>query len=341
MKSNSKLRQIALATIMAAVAVMPFAPASKALAAESTNAHSLQVEASRGYWVNSGGGWWFAYYNGGYARNGIVTIDGNKYCFNNDGWMITGWYASGNNWYYFIPGWGGAATGWHLIGSCWYHFNSGGVMQTGWLNIDGTWYFLNDGGDMAVGWRWIWDSWYYFKSTGVMVTNEWVDGYYLRYDGKMIEGNGEGFDWLKGTWNGTLTRAAKNSAFASSDSVCYGAKNNPPTVVVKSVDTNLGYAILDITALVHEHYSLDNSASSAEGDVMRTRKDITISLKPGNTNWNLIYEYHRGNYNYTNDYDYYYLRINQDSTLELGVCSGMLHGNDINMSADIYTLNKV
>lgn len=116
MNMGNKIGKIAFAAIMSAVTAASSVPVSLAFAEINTSTHSLQVEASRGYWVNSGGGWWYAYYNGGYARNGIETIDGNKYCFNRSGWMVTGWYASGGSWYYFIPGWGGAATGWRKVG---------------------------------------------------------------------------------------------------------------------------------------------------------------------------------------------------------------------------------
>lgn len=75
----------------------------------------------------------------------------------------------------------------------WFFFDSNGFMMTGWILDNGRKYYLNpvsDGtkGKMYVGWQIIDGQWYYFNTIsdgtrGAMLTNTWIDNYYVNSDG--------------------------------------------------------------------------------------------------------------------------------------------------------------
>lgn len=56
---------------------------------------------SEGQWRKSGERWWYAYNGGGYPKGELKEIDGQKYYFDADGWMVTGWAKAEGAWRYF------------------------------------------------------------------------------------------------------------------------------------------------------------------------------------------------------------------------------------------------
>ena len=56
---------------------------------------------SEGQWRKSGERWWYAYNGGGYPKAELKEIDGQKYLFDSDGWMVTGWAKADGAWRYF------------------------------------------------------------------------------------------------------------------------------------------------------------------------------------------------------------------------------------------------
>jgi len=56
-------------------------------------------------------------------------------------------------------------TGWKMVKGIWYYMDMEGIMQTGWLNDGQNWYYLN--------------------SNGSMLSNTYVGGYYLNWNGVM------------------------------------------------------------------------------------------------------------------------------------------------------------
>ena len=82
--------------------------------------------------------------------------DGNKYYYNPNGVMQTGWlkYFDGK----------------------WYYFEREGIMQTGWEKVDGKWYYLKPNGEMSIGWEEVDGKWYYLKPNGEMVTGKFKIG---------------------------------------------------------------------------------------------------------------------------------------------------------------------
>ena len=137
-------------------------------------------------WVNDGAGWKYAY-NGYFVKNTwINTRSGKWYAIDAHEYMITGWRMLEGNYYYFAPdgvmasdewrdgywlsssgAWTYEAYGsWHLDGNGW------------WFGDTSGWYAANQ-------WQKINGSWYYFDGSGYMVTNKYIDGYYLGADGVM------------------------------------------------------------------------------------------------------------------------------------------------------------
>ena len=129
----------------------------------------------------------------------------------------TGWVSwaqtDGTLWSYLEKG-NSVKDAWRTINKKRYHFDEYGIMQTGWVTLDGTEYYLDPkSGAVLSGWRQKEDgSWYYlssnaktfgrpvtgwqtiskkrylFNESGVMLSETWVDGYYLSKSGAMATG---------------------------------------------------------------------------------------------------------------------------------------------------------
>lgn len=115
-------------------------------------------------WKGDSTGWWVEDSAGWYPQSQWQKIDGKWYYFKSSGYMATGEYFNGY-WFnsdgsmddtYFLT-WMSNSTGW------WVEDKSGWWPSSQWLQIDGYWY--------------------YFNASGYMVTNQYVDGYWLGSDG--------------------------------------------------------------------------------------------------------------------------------------------------------------
>lgn len=92
----------------------------------------------------------FKRYDGTYVTDSFVTSMDDKYYFDSDGNMVTGW---------------------KTIQDSIYHFSDKGVMDTStWQEKDGDRYYLGSDGAAVVGWNEIDDETYYFDSSGKMAT---------------------------------------------------------------------------------------------------------------------------------------------------------------------------
>lgn len=130
----------------------------------------------------------YKFQNNGVMETGWQLIDGKQYLFDrNNGVMQTGWINEKGNWYWLQKD-GAMATGWNYIDNHWYYLESNGSMVTGWYQINGHWYFFSDSGAMAMNWELIGGRWYYFGLGGAM-SIEWghIDDrwYYFEADGAM------------------------------------------------------------------------------------------------------------------------------------------------------------
>jgi glucan-binding YG repeat protein len=124
--------------------------------------------------------WKFRLTTGRYAENRWGIIDGRWYYFDHNGRMVTDWQQLNGVWYYLATSEdvkrteeikeGEMRTGWiyDLFYQKWFYLDKDGAMATGWREIDGKWYYFNPAPD---GMR------------GAMVTDAWVDDWYLNQDG--------------------------------------------------------------------------------------------------------------------------------------------------------------
>lgn len=51
------------------------------------------------------------------------------------------------------------------------------------VSVNNYWYYLGYDGAMKTGWQLISGKWYYFNDGGMMVANEYIDGYWLDQNG--------------------------------------------------------------------------------------------------------------------------------------------------------------
>ncbi len=158
-----------------------YATKEEALAAEqnANNAGKYSNEWINGKWYNADGtqtykgtmswksnatGWWIEDTDGWYPTNQWQKIDGTWYFFKPDGYMAASeyyngyWFNADGSWdeQYFLT-WKCNSTGW------WVEDISGWWPSSSWLKIDGYWY--------------------YFDASGYMVSNCYIDGWWISADG--------------------------------------------------------------------------------------------------------------------------------------------------------------
>ena len=92
-------------------------------------------------WILSANRWWYCHVDGSYTKSDWEVIDGQKYYFDADGWMVTGWRLIGKSWYYFYDNGAMAANVW--IGN--YYLKSDGKMAISEWVQDGTYYVDENG----------------------------------------------------------------------------------------------------------------------------------------------------------------------------------------------------
>ena len=115
-------------------------------------------------WKSNSTGWWVEDSAGWYPVSSWQKIDGIWYYFNSSGYMASGeyyngyWFNSDGSWnsMYYLS-WKSNSTGW------WVEDEAGWWPVNSWLKIDGYWY--------------------YFDSNGYMVTNQYIDGWWIGSDG--------------------------------------------------------------------------------------------------------------------------------------------------------------
>ena len=120
--------------------------------------------AAKGSWKGNSSGWWFEDTSGWYPWSQWLKIDGKWYYFDYNGYMSASEWRDG----YWLSGNG--ALEYDGIGS--WHSNSSGW----WFSDSSGWYPVNQ-------WQKINGYWYYFDGSGYMVTNRYVDGYWIGGDG--------------------------------------------------------------------------------------------------------------------------------------------------------------
>lgn len=70
----------------------------------------------------------------------------------------------------------------------WWYEEEDGSFAVGWRYIDNEWYYFDDRGRMQTGWIEIFDNWYYMEPiSGKMLSDTWVEQYYLGEDGALTD----------------------------------------------------------------------------------------------------------------------------------------------------------
>ena len=128
------------------------------------NADGSQTYGPKGGWKSNSTGWWYEDEVGWYPANCWQKIDGQWYYFDSSGyraeneWRGGYWLGADGAWTYQPTG------SWHLDGYGWWYEDTTGWYPTNcWLKIDGYWY--------------------YFGGDGYMLTNQYIDGYWVGADG--------------------------------------------------------------------------------------------------------------------------------------------------------------
>lgn len=155
---------------------------------------SMAFPASAGSWDQDEKGYWYVNDSGSYARDQMMVIDGVNYAFDQQAYMVKGWYQQEGNWYYFSPETGAQVTGWTQIDGKWYYLNPGnsGIMHKSWLNQGGNRYYLDETGAMKTGAFTVGGFYYFAEPNGVLRRNviDKENGITIRYDD-------EGKEWYK------------------------------------------------------------------------------------------------------------------------------------------------
>ncbi len=69
----------------------------------------------------------------------------------------------------------------------WSVHDSSGAAVSGFISYNGNVYYLDKNGVMKTGWIKSSGSWYYMNDKGILVTDAWIDNYYVNSDGKMTK----------------------------------------------------------------------------------------------------------------------------------------------------------
>ena len=122
----------------------------------------------------------------GVMQTGWQEIDGKKYFFMPEGYVLTGWYKFGSTYYYGNKD-GAVVTGLQEIDGKTYYFSEDGIRQEAcWQTVEGKKYFLGADGAALTGWYKFGNTYYYGDTKGAALT-DWqeIEGYtyYFGEDG--------------------------------------------------------------------------------------------------------------------------------------------------------------
>lgn len=147
-----------------------------------------------GTWKEDEKGWRY-YKNDGSLATGTQNIDGEKYQFDDQGYMQTGWQKDDSGkWNYFDKESGAAKKNQWITddeyGRKYYVKNDGTMADNEIVEINGKKYFFQKDGPLGIN-KWIESggNWYHTDASGQVLTGWYKDGwkwYYLDDDGKML-----------------------------------------------------------------------------------------------------------------------------------------------------------
>lgn len=172
--------------------------AMQGFSANGNNSTSFEDITGSGTWQKNSKGWWYGASNDDYASDGIYTIGGKQYSFNEDGYMKTGWDDSNGDWRYFEP-------------------ENGQMVKSAWRKS-------KDGKD------------YYLKSDGTMATDMAIkakdgNGYYYVDDSGVWDGKTISYDDVK---KRNITVGYKSGTTNSKPGLKYVNEDGPELIVAKN-----------------------------------------------------------------------------------------------------------
>lgn len=142
-------------------------------------------------WVEEENGLRYEQEDGEYAV-GFLDIDGQRYYFNGDGYLVTGKFqiAEGDTVsYYYADKDGVVQVGVIRTKKELYQTDENGKILTGFVEIEGQKYYFNDKAELVTGWFKLNEDWFYGDENGVIMTGFLtLDGYryYLNPDGSRV-----------------------------------------------------------------------------------------------------------------------------------------------------------
>ena len=184
----------------------------------------------------------------GYRSIGWKIIDKQKYYFMPDGHMHTGWLSFGQTYYYMMPD-GHMHTGWLSFGSTYYYMNQDGVRVTGWQTIANQRYYFMPDGHRHTGWLSFGQTYYYMMPDGHMHTGWLSFGstyYYMNQDGVRVTGwqiiDGKEYYFDK---NGIRTQSVKKNGWITDGGKKYYYKNGEKQIGWQTIDNQTYYFMPD------------------------------------------------------------------------------------------------
>ena len=91
-------------------------------------------------WKQDAKGWRYQHADGSFAKGSAYlnwSQGMSKFCFDEDGYMVTGWKYISGGWYFFDKKTGAMKTGWIYDSGSWYYLGEDGKMVTGWVTYKG------------------------------------------------------------------------------------------------------------------------------------------------------------------------------------------------------------
>lgn len=106
------------------------------------------VEYPLGWNISKEGKWWYAETPHSHIAGRWAFIDGRWYVFDMKGFMITGWFKQGSDWYYLNPADGAMLSGqWLKVDGADYYLTKSGVMARNvYILTDGVYYKVDENG---------------------------------------------------------------------------------------------------------------------------------------------------------------------------------------------------
>lgn len=151
-----------------------------------------------GTWQKTSKGWWYGNSNDDYVSDGVYTIGGKQYSFNEDGYMKSGWDQSTGQWRYFEP-------------------ENGQMVKSTWRKgADGKEYYLKSDGTMA---------------TDMAIKSKSENGYYYVNGDGVPEGGLLTYDEVK---QRKITVGYKSGTTNSKPGLKYVNENGPELIVAKN-----------------------------------------------------------------------------------------------------------